>query len=208
VNQALLSLLLIAVPILCAGQSDAPARRPEIRPGDSWTYRGTNMLGPGTHEYESRVSFADDQVILLIATRKSDGKEFDSTWTRDWNPVTSYTGLMYRPPGGFFRFPLRIGDTYEWKSEMLRPRETAVFSSTTWKTKIAGWDTVDVPAGKFRVIRVEAEGVTETFDGTAAYPTRGTLWYEPEVRRWVKHQFVFPNFTAGEELLRYKLNED
>ena len=75
------ALLLVAVPVLGVAQSDAPVRRPEIRVGDSWTYRGTNILETGTHEYEVRVSFVDDKVILVVATRKSDGKEFDASYT-------------------------------------------------------------------------------------------------------------------------------
>ena len=100
-TRTLLALLLAAIPILSAGQSDARIVKPEIRVGDSWTYRGTNLLGPGTHEHESRVSYVDDKVILLVSVRKSDGKEFDSSWTPEWNAVTSYSGLMYRPNPSF-----------------------------------------------------------------------------------------------------------
>ena len=57
-KRALLALLLIAVPILSAGQSDARVVKPEIRVGDRWTYRSTNLLAQGTHEHETRVSFA------------------------------------------------------------------------------------------------------------------------------------------------------
>ena len=207
-KRALLALLLIAVPILSAGQSDARVVKPEIRVGDRWTYRSTNLLAQGTHEHETRVSFADDKVILVVSTRKSDGKEFDSSWTPEWNAVTSYTGLMYRPPTGVLRFPLRVGDKYSIKFEVLRPQVSTVMSLATGTATVVGWETVEVPAGKFRAMKVEAEWTNQPFDGSRAFQQQATFWYVPEVRRWVKLQAVNPNRRLSEELLEYKLNED
>ena len=207
-NRTLLALLLVAVAIPSAGQSDARVVKPEIRVGDSWTYRGTNVLGPGTQEHEARVSFADDKVILVVSTRKSDGKEFDSSWTPEWNAVTSYTGLMYRPPTGVLRFPLRVGDKYSIKFEVLRPQVSTVMSLATGTATVVGWETVEVPAGKFRAMKVEAEWTNQPFDGSRAFQQQATFWYVPEVRRWVKLQAVNPNRRLSEELLEYKLNED
>lgn len=207
-RRALLALLFVAMPILSAGQSDARVVRPEIRVGDSWTYRATNLLAPGTHEHETRVSFADNKLILTVSTLKSDGKEFDASWTAEWNPVRSYSEFMYRPHAGTFRFPLRIDDEYEVKYELLRPRANTVVSNTTRTVKVVGWETVEVPAGTFRAIKVVAEGLVQPLDGSNAWRQQTTFWYVPEVRRWVKVQNVLPKFTASEELLAYKLNED
>ena len=201
-------MLLVALPSLSAGQSDARIVKPEIRVGDRWTYRGTNILAPGTAEHESRVSFADDNVILLVSTRKGDGKEFDSSWTSGWNAVTSYTGSYFRPHTGFLRFPLRIGDTYELKYEFLRPRVNTIRASASGTSKVVGWDMVEVPAGRFRTMKVEFDVAVRALDGSWAYKAKGTIWYDPEVRRWVKFQTVSPNVKSSEELLEYKLNED
>lgn len=207
-NQTLLTLLLIAVPILCAGQSDASVPRPEIRVGDSWTYRSTNYFAPGTHEHETRVSFADDRVILVVSSSKSDGKEIDSSWTSEWNAVTSPSRFVFRPDSGLFRFPLRVGDQHEVKYELLRPRINTVESSTTGSVKVVGWETVDVPAGKFRAIRLELDSTVQPLDGSRAFQRQATFWYVPDVRRWVKFQVVTPRTRISEELLEYKLNEN
>ena len=207
-TRALLALLLVAIPILSAGQSDARIVKPEIRVGDSWTYRSTNVLEPGTYEQETRVSFINDKVILLVSTRKSDGKEFDSSWTTDWNPVSSYTGFTYRPHGLVFRFPMHVGDAYGWKYEILRPRANTVVNVTTGKAKVVGWDTVEVPAGKFRAIKVELENIVQPSDGSRLFEWQATFWYVPDVRRWVKFVSTPPGRTISEELLSYRLNED
>ena len=207
-TRTLFSLLLFAFPLLSAGQFDAPIRRPEIRVGDSWTYRSTNVLSPGVDVHETRVSFADAKVILVVSTRKGDGKEFDSTWTSEWNAVSSYTGVMYRPPTGILRFPLRVGDKYPIKFEQLRPRVSTVMSLATGTATVVGWELVEVPAGKFRAMKVETEWTNQPFDGSRAFQQQATFWYVPEVRRWVKLQAVNPNRRLSEELLEYKLNED
>ena len=206
-SRLLLAILLVAAPILCAGQTDAPVRRPEVRVGDSWTYRSTNVLEQGTYEHETRVSFVDDKVILAVSTRKSDRKEFDSSWTLEWNAVTTYGGLMYRPHSGLFRFPLRIGSKHAVKYELLWPQRQVIESSTDGSVTVAGWETVEVPAGRFRAIKLELESVIR---GASHMPERVqiTYWYVPDVRRWVKYQFYTRQFTGGEELLEYKLNED
>ena len=206
--RAPIALLLIALPLLCAGQPDARVVKPEVRVGDSWTYRSTNIGAPGTHEHEMRVSFVDDKVILVVSTRKSDGTELDSSWTSDWNAVT-HGGWMFRPHSGFLRFPLRVGDKHEVNNELLRPRLNTVENSTTGSVTVVGWETVEVPAGKFRAIKVELDSMVQPSGGTRAYRRQVTLWYVPEVRRWVKNQiFTSPNSSGSEELLDYKLNEN
>ncbi len=207
-NRIVLGLLLASIPALSAGQSDARVVKPEIRVGDSWTYRSTNFVAPGTHEHESRVSFVNDKLILMVSTNTKDGTEVDSSWTPEWNAVTSHSGFMFRPHSGAFRFPLRIGDQHEVKYDLLRPRESAAMSSTTGTATVVGWETVEVPAGKFRAVRVKLESVVQPSDRSRAYQRNGSFWYVPEVRRWVKLEVITPRQMVSEELLSYKLNED
>jgi hypothetical protein len=206
-KRVFVALFLAALPGLVAAQSDARVVRPEIRVGDSWTYRGTNLLGPGTQEHVSRVSYVDDKVILLVSTRKSDSKEFDSSWTSEWNAVTSYSGRMFRPHAGLFRFPLLIGDKYEVKAEWLEPRTKVIEGALTGTVTVVGWEPVEVPAGKFRAMKLETEFVIRSLDGRAPQ-FRGAYWYVPDVRRWVRLQVAGPGATTSEELLEYKLNEN
>jgi hypothetical protein len=208
VTRTFILLLLIAIPIVSAGQAERRVLKPEIRTGDSWTYRSTNVITPGANDYEHRVSFTDGKVILLVTTRKSDGKEYDSSWTSDWNAVTSYSGRMFRPHTGFLRFPLRVGDTYQYSFDSMAPRSSTVLSVTKGSAKVAGWDVVDVPAGKFDAIKVEYESTTPLSDGSGTFWVRGTAWYAPDVRRWIKTRTENPKSVSTEELLAFKLNED
>lgn len=207
-KRACLALLLVAAPTLCAGQSVERVVKPEIRVGDAWTYRAINVLGPGEDVHETRVSFVDDKVIFAVSTRKSDGKEFDSSWTSEWNAITSYTGLMYRPPTGILRFPLRVGDKNPLKFEALEPGGRNVLFRATGTSTVTGWEMLDVPAGKFRAMKVELEAVYQPLNGSSGFQQQATFWYVPEVRRWVRLQSVTPGRRLSEELLSYKLNEE
>ena len=94
------------------------------------------------------------------------------------------------------------------KYELLRPRVNTVESSTTGSVSVVGWETVEVPAGKFRAIKVELDTMVRPLDGSRPFPRQVTFWYVPEVRRWVKLQGTTPRNRFSEELLSYKLNED
>lgn len=207
-TRVLLALLLFTVPILSAGQSDAPVRRPEIRVGDSWTYRSTNLLAPGTHVQSTRVTFVTDKLILVVSALKSDGREYDSSYTSEWNTVTYVARNLYRPHSGLFRFPLRIGEKREVKYELLLPQSTTVESTSTGTITVVGWETVEVPAGRFRAIKIEMDSTVQPANNSASFSRRLTSWYVPDVRRWVKLQGATPRASFSEELLEYKLNED
>ena len=201
-------LLVAALPLLGAAQPDERVVKPEIRVGDSWTYRSSNLLAPGTDEQQTRVSFVSDKAILVVSTLKSSGKEFDSSWTLEWNAVTSHSGLIFRPHSGLFRFPLRVGDKYGASYDLLQPKVNTILNTASHEVTAVAWETIEVPAGKFRVIRLEQEARIEAADGSNAYQVKGTYWYSPDVRRWVKFQLTAPKVTFSEELLTYKLNEN
>jgi len=207
-KRAILGLLLAAVPVLGAGQSDARIVKPEIRVGDRWTYRSTNLFAPGTHDVDNRVSFASDKVILVITTSKGGDKEVDTSWTPEWNAVKPLGEIMFRPDSGVFRFPMRAGDKYAVNYELLRPRLNTVLSKTTGAVTVMDWETVEVPAGKFRAMRLELDSMVQPTDGSRGFRRQSTVWYVPDVRRWVKVLISTPKLNASEELLEYKLNED
>jgi hypothetical protein len=206
--RAVLVLLIVAFPTLSVSQSEKRALKPEIRVGDSWTYRSTGFLSPGTDQHETRVTFADDNVILAVSTRRSDGKEFDSSWTSEWNAISSYVGWVYHPPTGILKFPLRVGDKHSIKFDVVRTRESTVTFHATGMARVSGWEWIEVPAGRFHAIKVEVEAVYQRLDDSSTDLRNFTYWYDPEVRRWVKLHAVTPNGESGEELLEYKLNEN
>jgi len=138
------------------------------------------------------------------------------------------------PDSGLFRFPLRPGSrhasTFQVDSTKRggdaggRAIQGVSTSSLDLEIKVASWEEVVVPAGRFRALRIEAEGRLtrlQSFNpsGGPMPSSRGfariVVWYAPEVRRWVKYTYddsilqfaglLSPNDRLGEELVEFKL---
>jgi hypothetical protein len=203
-----LLVLLAGLPSLAGAQDAARVVKPEIRKGDRWTYRSVNLPGPGTHEIEHQVTFSDGKSILVVNTFKGSDREIDTSWTAEWNAVKPLGEIVFRPDSGVFRFPLRVGDRYDVNYDLLRPQRSEADSTTTGTVAIVGWEEVEVPAGRFRALRLEMDTLVRPTGRPKGFQRKLTYWYVPDVRRWVKSRITTPQLDASEELLSYKLNED
>ena len=131
----------------------------------------------------------------------------DLSRTRDINGKET---VVNRP----LLFPLATGKT--WEVQYVEQHPNKVHKSERWSHKftVVGFETVEVPAGKFNALKVEAEGhwtaqlepahtvvqgAQSSADGTTMVtqaqntrdePVSGrtykAFWYAPEVKRWVK----------------------
>lgn len=181
--------------------------KPVIEVGDRWTYRGLNVLGPGSEEYDVQVVNINKGLIQVVCTRKRDGREFDGVFTEEWSASTSCGGFIQKPPPRFLRFPLVPGVSYPIKYVTHRTRATTHANSVEGNVEAKGWETISVPAGRFRVMRIEATMDVSQPDGTSLR-RHATMWYSPEVRRMVKSEtYARGGDTFTEELLSYKLVE-
>ncbi len=204
----------IGLPLLAIAQS-APS--PAIKGGDSWTYVDTFEKAPSIWRQ------THDEVTVLRATPSHiyyTSKQSGSTqapseviagadWSRERN-VNGAEVVVNRP----FVFPLSPGKT--WNLEYTEQHPNKAFASQKWSSqyRVGDIETVEVPAGKFQAIKVEAEGdwvaqlePTQTItqavqmqqgDTTMITHAQKTgpvqvtgrtyksFWYVPEIGRWVK----------------------
>lgn len=203
-----LAALLLLVPVL--GGAQVP--RPDVKVGDSWTYRRMDYdAGQPRGLYVMRVVFAARGVIQVVSAYGRKEGEVDTTYTEDWNAVTT-VGRVFNPHTGWFKFPLQVGDTYKAAFEVIVPKKEAS-SRQERDVKVVGWEEVDVPAGKFRALKIVSEGHFQRIDNTHLGGTsRNVIWYVPEVKRWVKITLENRPTTGrgkgeftGEELVGYKV---
>jgi hypothetical protein len=202
---------LLALPALCAAQADAPVPRPEVKVGDRWSYQRVDYdTGRVFGKYVLEVAFAGRGVIHVVKTRARKLEEGDNTFTADWNAVST-DGRVFNPHSGLLRFPLRIGDSYSttFDAAILKKQGSA---RNERQVKVIGWEEVTVPAGKFRALKIVAEGHFQRLDTRSSGNARNVIWYVPEVRRWVKMVGESRPLGrggagehTGEELLDYKL---
>lgn len=196
---------------LCHAADPEAVARPQVKPGDSWTYRRMDYwTNKPTGRLRETVTFANDKVIIAVGQRGDKEKEVDATYTAEWNFVSSPAGRVFNPDQGLFRFPMRPGDAHDWKYDMKDPTEGAFEVRSERHVKVVGWDDVHVPAGKFRALKVVSEGPFQRVDKSVQGTAIETAWYAPEAKRFVK--WTFENSTArgrnlwwGIELLEYKV---
>ena len=204
----------IGLPLLAIAQSAPP---PAIKGGDSWTYVDTFEKAPSIWRQ------THDEVTVLRATPSHiyyTSKQSGSTQApseviagADWSRERNMNGadvVVNRP----FAFPLSPGKT--WAVEYTEQHPNKAFASQKWSSqyRVGDIETVEVPAGKFQAIKVEAEGewvaqieptqtVTQAVQmqqGDTAMITHAqktgpvqvtgrtykAFWYVPEIGRWVK----------------------
>ena len=205
----LLPILLLLACHAAAGQDAVP--RPELRPGDSWTYRRMDLLaGKPAGRPNFTVTFANDKAIGGIVHRQ--GQRVDATFTSDWNVVNDPTSGVFLPHNGLLRFPLAQGASWRTQFEVVRPLRGTFRSAVDLAVRVAGWEEVAVPAGRFRALKVEAEGTFQRTDKAGAGHMRFVLWYAPAVKRWVKRTFEsgnrrgHPLANEVDELVSHRLN--
>jgi hypothetical protein len=205
--------LLLLVPGLCAAQADAPVARPAVKAGDRWTYNLMDYWSnrvTGTREWV--VTAATDMIIQAVVTEP--GKpEYDESFTPEWNGVSTALGT-YLPDTGLLIFPLRTGARYDAEFEMIFGPQRNWRSKHSRKVHVVGWEEIAVPAGKFRVLKIVAGGSFQRLDTSMAGTATWTVWYSPEVKRWVKFLIEDdilvgfprgPNNKFGLELVSYKV---
>ena len=203
--------LVLAVSAVGAAETDAPVSKPEVKVGDSWTYRWIDYVTTTERTtFKASVTFVGADVILLVSTfpkQETSDLERDSSWTSEWNARGTSTGRVYQPHSGMLRFPLKPGATYETKFELAAQRGSTVHTKYEATVKVVGWEDVVVPAGKFRALKVEARGTFQRLDISAKGWIKQDFWYVPEVKRWVKWTFGQGNSSRhtdnGHELVEF-----
>ena len=194
----LTALLVCAAPSFAADESMG---RPQVRAGDLWVYRQTSLINHKTDEFSYRVTAAADGRITTDASGQRD------IYSTDWNLIESSSGVKISPHEGYFRFPLAPGTVYPFKAQRTVARVRAAWEGMV---TVGAWETIDVPAGRFRALRVDVEG----HFGGGPVARRGRMhqsyWWSGEVRRWVRHDLwiskpggTVTDFQTRSELIRH-----
>ena len=195
---------LAALFVFSAGIAAQEVVRPQVKVDDRWIYRRTDHRAkPPTYLYELRVSFVDGRAIHTVLARQGRPRESDATWTPEWNGVVSVDDGVVEIERGMLQFPLSVGQAYTALWHMRRPRAGSFHARHDRNVKVVGWENIEVPAGKFRALKVEAQGSWLRVDTNRADWARNTVWYAPQVKRWVKTLYEDAQGKIGEELVFY-----
>ena len=190
---------------------------PVVKAGDSWVYKTTSEKGQNgwaEKHFESKVIHAGATSILLAirengSTQPPKEQLVGSDWSRFRN-VNGEEKVVNRP----FVFPLKEGNTWETDFTEDHPNKGHKTEKLHSDYRVIGWEEVDVPAGHFRAVKIEAEGYWKAVLEPSVNVTSSTqanqsgstvvmqsqkvtqrsatgriykaIWYVPQVKRYVK----------------------
>jgi len=210
----LLALLSLSVSVGALSQTlDQPA----TKAGDTWTYRNTTEKGPsGWNQSRDEITVTRVTASSIYYSSKPSGSSQPTKELiagADWSRLRDINGketVVNQP----FKFPLTAGKTWDVQYQEQHPNKAHKYEKLESKFVVVGYEDVEVPAGKFKALKIESEGrwtaelepgnavvqgAQSTANGTTmvtqvqktnADPVTGrtykAFWYAPEVKRWVK----------------------
>jgi hypothetical protein len=190
---------------------------PIVKAGDTWTYKMTTETGAsGWNQTRDDTTVSRVTSSTIYYTVKASGstqppKELFAGL--DWSRARDIDGketVVNKP----FSFPLTMGKAWEVHYREPHPNKAHRSEEWTHKYTVVGFESIEVPAGKFNALKIEAEGrwtaelepsqtvvqgaqsnaggtsmvtqMQKTTEKTVSGRTYKAFWYVPEVRRWVK----------------------
>ena len=175
----------------------APVDKPDIKVGDRWVYRNINLWkNEESASVELKVAaikgdtMTVDRTLIDSKGAAGAGIERSSRRTADRSTWTLLDPNVTHGKRLTLLFPLEVGKTWDFEYSIKRPDGDVVTHKRS--ARVEAWEDVEVPAGRFRALRVVHSGRTER-PGRAGPMSSGnvseTFWYAPEIRSMVKHEY-------------------
>ena len=175
---------LAAALALCAAAGgsvhaqDGVASAPSFHPGDSWLFDETverDTSGFSDTRYALKVERVDSDSMVVGIKRDGSPTDFqDHVDGLDWSLrhlVDGREETTARP----YNFPMAVGKT--WTADYTDPQRHGLQTSAhyRWTYKVVGWEDVNVPAGTFHAMRVDATGTVQVQFAAATAAAAGAV---------------------------------
>lgn len=180
-------------PVAKAGSQENNASQPVLHIGQMWSYRRTDLWRNEVierYEQELRMVDADRWTVQWRITDTSDPQRRGSI-TGEYMDAKTLAFFDPKMTGKHvpLSFPLQPGK--KWSFNYGYTPSPGRELKITQEASVAGWETVNVPAGKFRALKVVHEGRYQARDSEFFWTGRiqETYWYAPDARRVVKTEY-------------------
>jgi hypothetical protein len=176
-----LGIALFGATLPLAAQVAAPA----LKPGDTWTYRGIDNYNRQVTGTWTRAVTAAAPGGIRVETRDG-GAAVESVYRAPGELATGVLGERARgtmePAFQVTPFPLAEGKT--WSQKVIRTDPATGERREMLVTgRVRGWETIKVPAGEFKALKVERTMYLGDYDSFRGITQRTeTEWYAPDVR--------------------------
>lgn len=181
--------------------------RPAVEIGDEWLYRRSN--GRSSHVVRQSVTAVNDQGISLKTQQERSDESSIAVHDREWGLLGS--GFNdYRPALAYYSFPLYPGKRWGIDSNVSN-FGAGQSGRMKGEGRVAGWEEVVVPAGRFLALRIEISIETaDPGDSARVLTVKESHWYARAAMRPVKVESETSIAGAASrselvELLSYRL---
>jgi hypothetical protein len=189
--RTLVLILCFLFPSWTLSQAQDPPEIPAplLQVGDEWNYEVVDLWHGG------KISTLRARVVDVLvgqAVIEFESKRGNEDAARSRKTPVSLDSLTEvnpaRPTYFFLGFPLKPGKTWQFEYPNDAPKR-ATNSVERWG-RVVGWETVTVPAGTFRALRIEIKERRLWQVGDGVFPDHHyhTIWYAPEVKRFVRFE--------------------
>jgi hypothetical protein len=184
------------------------ANEPRLMVGQAWEFQAVNMfngvsLGTVLHRVEPSSGQA---VNLSLADERGIRREvFTERWKLSQEAHHDAT-LRFESPVALIPSQLSLGfqERYYTRYVVVPENPTGAsdlaFRSLFWQVylDVQGWETMQVPAGRFDVARIQRRIFFKHFDGFRTESSRlETIWYSPQLGYWVAREWTGKYLSPG-----------
>lgn len=179
-------------PVISTTPGEKEVASPRFKHGQQWAYRRINLWRNEEierfHQEFVREETGRWKVVWTII--ESEDRERRGSVTEETFSTATHG---FADPGVTgqhepLRFPLNPGKSWDFSYTAKVKMNTI---RVTQRALVIGWETVTVPAGSFRALRVEHRGTYAATDNTYHWSgrIRETYWYAPKAQRVVKREY-------------------
>ena len=169
-----------------ASDPDVIAAPPTFTVGDTWTFKAYRTLDeartPGSDHIRVTTGVVrevrDNGDVLIVDPQGNPS----ALRNRDFNLIERQTDRRvrtYKPFWPLYRYPMRTGDRYDAEVTHDHSTRSGVTIARKATVRVVGWETVTVPAGTFRAIKVETSGEYRTSDNNSNGTFKEAAWLAP-----------------------------
>ena len=171
-----------------------PIHSPALSVGDEFVIEHKNVTFPNLSYAAERKVVSLDGNRMQVTARNINSKyvkrlEYD----RQWNLIAERTdgggGFDYDPPIKYYDFPLYPGKCWSGSSTE-RNVKTGQIREHSIVAEVGGWETITVPAGTFRTIKVMIRNQVKDLGTGEVTSGTDTSWYAPAAKRSVRCELI------------------
>jgi hypothetical protein len=207
------SLLLILASgfAVLAAHAQPPVAAPQPAAGDRWVYdrygftdRPSDRVEVAVDKIDSSAGYGETLTVLEALGPDSRPKGEQRQQQRAIATLTVPTANVISGSFSLIDFPVEVGRT--WQYEMTFTATSGFDLILRGTAKVVGWEEVQVPAGKFRALKVEHDSNLRGARGPFTANRKILVWYVPEVKRWVRYDFTqTSNRADSQNRFRFEL---